>query len=567
MKVLPIMMGNVSAMKSLKLKNEPVSVPNSPTEQVAQTADIAFKGYNLNKKAITVSVDKAKEVAHSLSTSTSGHRAVYGSENFNKAIVTLLTLGVASYAHEVASKEGRKPTVLIGGDTRQASRECIPMIKDILAKQDVNVLYVKDPVPTPLHAMASRDHNVDIAILMTASHNPWADGGYNLVTKAGAIAPTDVTQDVAKHIIKHAEKGSYYEYPLNKGSVKELYPYELYKEQINSYGLIDWQKIKDSGLNVSYDALQGTGAYVMPKLLKDYGIPFNEIKSSGQEGPNPTSKNLEVLKKTVAESAGKLKLGISNDGDADRFGIVDEKGEFINANDVILLVGYHLSKNHDKRGAIIRSQATSMQVDSIADMYKLNKIETPVGFKFIGEDIIDLRNKGQDILVAGEESGGLTINGHIPEKDGIIALLTIMDLVATEKKPISEILKDVKSGLPTNVVADNYSVRLNDDASKAKLMAKAQDMFDRAQNGDNKFGNNHFIDAEKSLKHKAEMEHYKKGGDGIKLFLNDGSSVLVRKSGTEPLVKFYIESVGNNQTEAAKNKDIIRSVMDENFKI
>jgi phosphomannomutase len=567
MKILPIAMSSISAVKPLKETKEPVTKPEFKTETTVPATNLSFTGYNLQKKLINVTLSKAKEVSKSLSTSTSGHRAPYGSENFNKDIVALFTLGVASYVLDHSPFEEKNPRVLIGGDTRKATTECLPLINDILTKQGIDVLYIKDPVPTPLHAMAARDYKVDLGILMTASHNPWTDGGYNLVTNNGAIAPADVTQKVAKYVNEHAEKGFYYENMTPIGTSHELYPYELYKNRLNSYNLIDWEKIKNSGLEVCYDGLQGTGSYVLPKLLEEYGIPFKEVKSNGQEGPNPTSGNLLLLSDKVAKLPAKLKIAISNDGDADRFGILDEKGNFINANDVILLTAYHLAKNHGKRGAIIRSQATSMQIDAIANMYGLKKIETPVGFKFIGEDIIDLRNKGEDILVAGEESGGLTINGHIPEKDGIIALLTIMDLVATENKPISKILTNVKMELPKCIVPDNYSVKLLNDKDKEKLMEKAQDLFDNAQKGYNKFGEKHYIDAEKSLLHRKNMEHYKPGGDGIKLFLNDGSSVLIRKSGTEPLVKFYIESVGRSPVEAQKNKTILHELMNKIFKV
>ena len=194
----------------------------------------------------------------------------------------------------------------------------------------------------------------------------------------------------------------------------------------------------------------------------------------------------------------------------------------------------------------------------------MKTINVLTGFKYIGEDIIELREEGKDILVAGEESGGLTINGHIPEKDGIIAISLIMDLVATEKKPISEILKDLKSKMPMNVISDNYSVRLTDEEAKAKLISKAENIYENVLNGNIDFGV-HKIDAEKTINTKQSMENYRKGGDGIKFVLTDGSTVLVRKSGTEPLVKFYIESAGKNEAEATKNKDSIKSYLDSIF--
>ncbi len=527
---------------------------------------VSFTGSSVIARSAKVPFETAKFVANSLSTSTSGHRAPYLSEKFTKDIVKLITLGVAGYATAEALKENRRPTVLIGGDTRVATRESLPLIKDTLLKQNIDVINIEDPVPTPLLAMTAQKYNVDLAVLMTASHNPWNDGGYNLVTKAGAIAPAEVTQEVAKHIERIAKVGSYSENREPQGKLTEIYPYELYKEQLNSEGLIDWKNIKDAKVKVLYDGLKGTGNYIMPRLLKDYGIKLKQVKSSGQEGPNPIDKNLGRLKDAILKDKNELKVGLSNDGDADRFGVVDENGNFINANDVILLVGYHLAKNKGRQGATIRSQATSMQLDRLADIYGLDKYETPVGFKYIGEDIIKLRNEGKDILVAGEESGGLTVNGHIPEKDGIVALSLILDLVATERKPLSQILKNVKEELGVSFAINNYSKRMTDDESKNALMAKVEDMYKRVLNGDTAFGE-YQIDAEKTAQLRKNMEQYRKGGDGYKFILTDGSSVLVRKSGTEPLVKFYIEATGKNTEDAKNNSEELKVQLNKTFNI
>ncbi len=546
-------------MSQLQVQKQPYSRPVEYSTKQLNCDTVSFKGSPFVEKSVGVSLEIAKEVANSLSTSTSGHRAPYLSEKFTKDIVKLITLGVAGYAAINASKY---PTVLIGGDTRQASRESLPMIKDTLLSHSINVLNIKEPVPTPLLAMAAQKCGVDIAVLMTASHNPWNDGGYNLVTKSGAIAPAEVTQEVAKYIEKIAKEGRYIESKIPFGKLTNINPYEMYKEQLESYGLIDWENISKSGLKVFYDGLQGTGNNVMPKLLTDYGIRFKEVKSSGQEGPNPIDKNLGELKTAVQTDNSPLKIGLSNDGDADRFGIVDENGKFVNANDVILLVGYHLAKNKGKQGAIIRSQATSMQLDRLADLYGLDKYETPVGFKYIAEDIIRLREEGKDILVAGEESGGLTVNGHIPEKDGIIALSLIMDLIATEKKPLSEILKTVKEELGVSFAINNYSIKMTDDESKNAMMAKVENIFNKALEGKTDFGK-YTIDAEKTAQVRRNMEGYRKGGDGYKFILNDGSSVLVRKSGTEPLVKFYIEATGENTDAAYANSEVLKEQLNK----
>ena len=398
---------------------------------------VSFSG-NIKTHELNVDKETAAFVANSLSTSTSGHRATYGSKTFNKDVVKLMTLGVAQYAKDIAEAKNEKPVVLIGGDTRKATKESLPLIKDTLINQGVDVIYIKEPVPTPLHALMTKKENLDVSILLTASHNPWSDGGFNLVTNDGAIAPPTVTGKVAENMVKLAEAGTYTTDKTKKGSVIETYPYEMYKDTINSYNLIDWNAIKDANIFIAYDGLKGTGTNVFPRLLSEYKIPHTLVKSGEKHGPNPTEGNLTELKSEVIENKAELKIGLANDGDADRFGIIDEKGNFVTPNDVILLVAHHLANNKGLSGDIIRSQATSSQLDLFAKNNGLNVIQTPVGFKYIGEDIIDIRKEGKDILVAGEESGGLTINGHIPEKDGVIALLTILDLMATEKKPLSE---------------------------------------------------------------------------------------------------------------------------------
>ena len=527
---------------------------------------VSFTGnYKINP--VNVDLEKAEYVTNSLSTSTSGHRAVYGSEDFNKEIVQLFTLGVAKYAKDKAKESGKEATVLIGGDTRKASRESLELIKNALVGQDVNVLYIDKPVPTPLHALATKDMDIDVAILLTASHNPWEDGGFNLVTKEGAIAPPEVTKEVAKNAVNYAKEGTFVSNQKSNSTVTKLFPYELYKDTINGYGLIDWEKIKDSDISIHYDALKGTGSNVLPQLLKDYGIKSDIVNSGEKEGPNPTGANLKELKENVIKDKSPLKIGLANDGDADRFGIVDENGTFIEPNDVILLTAYHLAENKGIKGDIVRSQATSSQLDHFAKNHGLNVIETPVGFKYIGEDILELRKHGGDILVAGEESGGLTINSHIPEKDGVIALLLMLDLVATEGKPLSEILKQVKEDLNTSFGADSFSKTLKAEADKAVIMDRMKNIYEKALNGETKFGNDFEIDVEKSQAHQNSMEHYKKGGDGVKLFFTDGSSVLVRKSGTEPKVKAYIEVATDNNETTQNNIKLLRSELENIFTI
>lgn len=559
---------HINSISSIKMMQN-FNIYKSPSVRYASpvlTTDedtVSFKGKYRYVK-LYMSPEKVAEIGKSLSTSTSGHRAPYMSKNFNTDVVKILSIGVARTAQMLArDKREKEAYVLIGGDTRIATRESLPVIKDTILKQGVNVIEIKAPVPTPLLALAAREMKVDLGVLMTASHNPWADGGYNVVTNNGAIAPASVTGAIADQMNSFMNNGDIYELVESDKETITIDPFNMYVDELDRNGLINWNRINDSGLVVYYDGLQGTGEYTVPRLLKEKGVEYVQVKSSGQEGPNPTDENLGMLKSEVAKSKNMLRIGLANDGDADRFGVVDENGNFVNANDVILLTGYHLAKNKGRKGAVIRSQATSMQLDRLADIYGLKKFETPVGFKYIAEEIEKLRKDGEDILVAGEESGGLTVNGHIPEKDGIMAIALMMDLVATEGKPISEILADVKEELGVSYSINNFSKKYKDHPEKMdSVMKRVEAMYEDAMTGLVDFGESHKIDIAKTADARMKMEAQRKGGDGYKFVLTDGSTVLFRKSGTEPLVKCYIEATGENPKSAQENSEILAKQMD-----
>ena len=530
---------------------------------------VSFSGI---KKISVANIDKAnaKKAALSLVSSTSGHRAIYPTEMFNRDLMKLFAAGVGQWVKNHPLKDkSKQPTVMIGGDTRQATKECMQDMANVLISQGINVQMNQKPVPTPLHALYAKEHkdDVNLSILLTASHNPWAYGGVNLVTKDGAIAGSEVTQDVANEIIDIREKGGYFINTKNKGKKTTIDEdaYQLYKTKIEDSGLIDFDKIKSSGIEINYDSLDGTGGFVLPRLFSEKAIPFNKFSPAGREleGPNPEAKNLVPLMKRVQASSSKLAIGIANDGDADRFGVVDRDGTFITPNDVILLAAYHLNKHKGKQGAIVKSQTTSTLLDSFAKKQGLETHTTPVGFKYVGEDIIKIREqKKSDILIAGEESGGLTVPNHIPEKDGIIAVMLLTDLMATEQKPLGEILKEIKSEMDVHFEANSFSKKLDDDNKKEEIVNKMETIYNNAVNaGNTTFAQGFEIDVEKTKAHRQEMINYSGKSDGVKLFFTNGSSVLVRKSGTEPKVRGYVEAYGQNDGEALENMHTLTDIL------
>lgn len=553
MKINSINNSMFSHQVSFGKKNNTVSTVTRPMG----VDTVSFSAKKANTKKLNVSLEDAQMVAKALSTSTSGYRAEYGTDKFNKDLVEVLTVGVAEYVLEQSKKTGKKPVVMVGGDTRKATKDMVPVIADIFSSKGIDVVKADKPVPTPVYAQMVKDREVPLSILLTASHNPWTDGGYNLLTDEGAIAPPTVTEKIAKHIVDVAQKGNYEvknKKEQGKVTVEDFYPnYVKALDNLEEVS-IDWKNIKDAKIKVYYDALKGTGSNVFPRLMKDKGIKIKEIDSGFKKGPNPVAANLVELAGKVKSDKSDLVIGLANDGDADRFGIVDEKGNFVTPNEVLLLTAYHLNKNKGLSGAIVRSQATSAMLDQFAKAQGIKLFQTPVGFKYIGEVILDERKAGRDVLVAGEESGGLTVAGHIPEKDGILAISLMLDLMAAEKKPISEILKDAKESMSANVNIATSEMTYK-KGEKDLVMKRVDNTYNALVSGKvdfSVFSDIFELDVEKTLENQKLMESYKKGGDGYKLYMTNGSTVLIRKSGTEDKVKAYIEVVADkNMPKAA----------------
>lgn len=499
---------------------------------------ISFRGQKVRSHTDREIVAK---IGKSLSTSTSGHRAIWGSELFNPETVKATTIGAGLWALENQSEKRKRPLVLVGGDTREATRESLTPITNTLTKMGVDVLLVEDPVATPVLALAAKKHKVDLGILLTASHNDWEYGGYNFLTKEAAIAPAKVTEEIAEKMLEATDSKGV-EVAAKKGKVKIYDPYKDYKKNLDKLGYIDWNNIRNANIAVYYDGIGGTGTYTFPRLLKDNNIPFTEIKDKSKSGPNPVESNLQALANAVRKDKSVLKIGLANDGDSDRFGIIDEDGEFITPDDVLLLTAHHLRNNKFKKGDIIVNQATSGIINAFADRNGLEVQQTPVGFKYIGEEIIDRRKNKKDILLAGEESGGLTVKGNIPEKDGIIAIAMMMDLVATEKKPLGIILADIKKDLGKNYQTRLIKAKLRSEEEKQEILEKVKNF--------NKPIDGFEYDAAQIRRHKEEMLKHRPQGDGFKFIFKDGSFILVRASGTEPLIKAYVETSASSKSES-----------------
>ena len=444
---------------------------------------------------------------------TSGWREIIA-RDFTFDNVRLATQGIADYLN--SELHGRKPFIILGRDTRFLGREFCLAAAEVLAANSIESLLCDRDTPTPVIAHAIRHRKAIGGINFTASHNPAEYQGLKFSTSNGAPATPEVTQKIEANIVK-LQAGNF----LFTGAVigtyqcKTFNPQPDYFKQLNK--LIDFAVLKRAKLKVAVDISYGTAHGYLDKLLEDVGAKVtlfhNEINPLfGGHHPEPNAANMADVSKFVR--SGKAQLGLGTDGDADRFGVVDKDGTWLTPNQVLTLALYHLKKNRHWTGAVVRTVPSSHQVDAVAKMLGVKVYETPVGFKYIGALM-----ESEPIIVGGEESGGLSVKGHVPEKDGILACLLMAELVATEKKSLGQILKEI-----SRQIGDFYTDRINVSFAPEKKDALLA-MLGGGLKSIGSFPVEKFITT-----------------DGYKFLLPGDEWVAFRASGTEPLIRCYIEA-------------------------
>jgi phosphoglucomutase len=451
---------------------------------------------------------------------TSGWRDIIARE-FTFDNVRLASQGIADYlkselANPKSAIAGRKPVVILGHDTRFLGKEFSLAAAEVLAANGIEPLLCDRDTPTPVIAYAIRHRKTVGGINFTASHNPAEYQGLKFSTGNGAPATPEVTKQIEANIEKL--KSASFSF---KGSVIGTYQCKTFNPQPDYFKqlhrLIEFSVLKKAKLKVAVDLSYGTGHGYLDKLLESVGAKItlfhNELNPLfGGHHPEPNAENMAGVSKFVR--SGKAQMGLGLDGDADRFGVVDKSGTWLTPNQILTLALYHLKKNRGWTGAVVRTVPSSHQVDAVAEMLGVKVHETPVGFKYIGALM-----ESEPIIVGGEESGGLSVKGHVPEKDGILACLLMAELVATEKKSLGQILAEL-----SKKIGNFYTDRINisfapekKDALLAKLAAGLQSI--------GPFKVQKFITT-----------------DGYKFLLPDREWVAFRASGTEPLIRCYIEA-------------------------
>lgn len=455
-----------------------------------------------------------------ISFGTDGWRGIIA-EDFTFDNVRLVARAVARYmsSHNLTAKG-----IVVGYDNRFMSERFASEIASVMAEQGITVYLTTRSTPTPVVAMAVWLQQAGGAVMLTASHNPPEYNGFKFIPEYAGPALPHITAEIEDNIRELQGAGATGEEGVavpSKAAVITINPFSEYVDHLAS--LVDLSAIGRAGMKIAVDSMCGAGMGYLEDLLTRAGAEVVSIHCHrdplfGGSLPEPTARSLQELRQIVVE--GGAGLGLALDGDADRFGIIDANGEFITPNQFLPLLYHHLLTFRGMHGPAARTVATTHLLDRIAERKGLEVFETPVGFKYIGQCILE-----QGVIVGGEESGGLSIQGHIPEKDGILAGLLAAEMVAVNGKSLTELMEDIFSAY-----GRLYSERLDvhtSPADKERVLAILQSFMPEAVAGRKVTGRSTV--------------------DGVKLLLEGGLWVLIRASGTEPLFRIYVEAESHEE--------------------
>lgn len=454
---------------------------------------------------------------------TSGWRGLVAAD-FTQERVAVVAQAIVDH---LAGEGVTNPHLLIAYDTRFLGREFAETAAEVCAAAGARVSVATTPLPTPVVAFEILHRRLDGAINITASHNPYRWNGVKFSPAWGGPALPDTTRDIAQRANALLAGGRIARLPATEARSSGLWSDEemgaAYRQALEQ--LVDVECIRRSGVTVAVDVLWGTAHGFLDRLLEEWGVAgqiFHRERDPyfGGGRPEPVPECLADLV-TLLRSGGHT-LGVGCDCDADRFGICDQDGTFVVPNFILPLLLDYLVTHRGGSGKAGRSVATSHLMDAVAQYHGLELVETPVGFKYLGEMIA----RGE-LLLGGEESGGLSIRGHVPEKDGILACLLTVEMVARTGKSLAALLSDL-----FRRVGPLYPLRQDVHVTTSQQLRLQETL---AAPPDRLAG----ISVERAVRI-----------DGLKLYLQDGSWLLVRASGTEPVVRFYAEAAAEEKTRA-----------------
>ena len=448
---------------------------------------------------------------------TDGWRAVIA-EDYTFDNVRLLTQATSEYLlnHDLASQG-----VVVGYDTRFLSAAFARAAAEVLAANGIPVALTSSFVPTPALSHAVRERNSAAGVMITASHNPARWNGFKLKIAGGGPAPTEVTSQVERLIPAVAAERRVRQVPLAEaergGAVERFDPRPQYLAAVR--GLVDIEAIRNAGLSVLVDSMYGAAAGWTADAIGDEGATrIRELHGErnpafpGLRAPEPIASNLGEFLSTLTQNG--YDLGLSTDGDGDRFGLADESGRFISQLQTFALLTYYMLEVRGERGPIVRATTMTRMIDRLAERYDCPLHETAVGFKHVGEKM-----QQTDALLAGEESGGFGFRAHIPERDGVLSGLFMLDFVAKTKRRPAELLAELYELVGAHEYGRvDITLRADERAHIMERIAAADPPA---------------IAGFPVVTHDTV--------DGVRLTMEGGWWLVLRLSGTEPLLRIYAE--------------------------
>ncbi len=458
---------------------------------------------------------------------TDGWRAVIADE------YTFENLRKISKATAIAFEKHPKIAngMVIGYDTRFLSKEFAECSAEVFANHGIKVMLTDSFVTTPTVSLLSRDKNLAYGVMITSSHNPAKYNGFKLKDEyGGSMGPKQLS--VIENVLNGKTDFDYgnktFDELLNSGEVTYVNGRDYYintlKEKINT------KIIKSSGIRIIYDAMYGSGQGMMDDIINITAIRSEVNPSFGGSSPEPVMKNLSLISSDI--KGGDYDIGIVTDGDADRIAIFDEHGEFVDAQKTFALLLTYLITEKKMTGGVVRGFSSSELIKKICEDNGLKLYTVPIGFKYISELMIK-----EDILIGAEESGGIGLKQHLPERDGIFNGMMFCEMLAVKRKKLSELIDEIEKKY-----GKYYYKRIDQHLSSNDLKSE-------------------LIDLAKGLDEVAGMKVVSKDTlDGCKLIFENGW-LLVRASGTEPLLRIYTETFGENKTD-----DILSDII-KKFKI
>ena len=411
--------------------------------------------------------------------------------------------------------------VVVGYDTRFSSEHFAAAVAEVFAGNGVATYLCDKAAPTPVAAYNLVSLHAGGGVIITASHNPAEWNGFKYKPDYGGSASPEIVEELEQLIADAEEAGSVARMPIeeavSKGLVEYIDPEPAYLNHLASF--VDLAGIRNAGLDIIVDSMHGAGAGYFKKLLDGGSTRVVELRAErnpafpGMAQPEPLAHNLERLREDVPDRSADV--GLATDGDADRLGVVDEDGNFVTTLQTFALLCFHQLDVLKRKGPLVRSITMTSMVDRLAELYDVPVFDTPVGFKFLGPVMME-----ENALIAGEESGGYAFQGNIPERDGILSGLMLLDLMVKSDKSITELMDTLTEKVGPHFY-DRWDLKFEESQRQAiisRLEAAKPDVI-----------------AAKSVERIDTR-------DGFRYVLAGGYWALVRFSGTEPLLRIYAEA-------------------------